>query len=64
MYRFARAARIYDGPDEVHRQTVARQILHGYAPPPGEVPTEHLPTRRQQSRERFSHLLEAVTADD
>ena len=29
MYRFARAARIYDGPDEVHRQSVARQILRG-----------------------------------
>ena len=26
MYRAARAARIYDGPDEVHRQTVARRI--------------------------------------
>ena len=25
MYRAARAARIYDGPDEVHRQTVARR---------------------------------------
>ena len=25
MYRFARGARIYDGPDEVHRQSVARQ---------------------------------------
>jgi acyl-CoA dehydrogenase len=64
MYRFARAARIYDGPDEVHRQTVARQILHGYSPPADEVPSEHLPTRREQARERFSHLLEAVTAND
>jgi acyl-CoA dehydrogenase len=27
MYRAARAARIYDGPDEVHRVTVARQVL-------------------------------------
>ena len=26
MYRAARAARIYDGPDEVHKVTVARQI--------------------------------------
>jgi alkylation response protein AidB-like acyl-CoA dehydrogenase len=26
-YREARAARIYDGPDEVHRMVVARQIL-------------------------------------
>ena len=64
MYRFARAARIYDGPDEVHRQTVARRILHGYSPPPDEVPTEHLPTRRAEARERFAHLLGALTAND
>ena len=25
-----RAARIYDGPDEVHKVTVARQVLKGY----------------------------------
>ena len=30
MYRYARAARLYDGADEVHRQSVARQILRGY----------------------------------
>ena len=30
MYRHARAARIYDGPDEVHKVTVARQVLKGY----------------------------------
>ena len=35
MYRFARAARLYDGPDEVHRQSVARQILRGYEAPGG-----------------------------
>jgi acyl-CoA dehydrogenase len=64
MYRFARAARIYDGPDEVHRQTVARRILNGYSPPPGEVPSEHLPTRREQARERFADLLGALTAND
>jgi acyl-CoA dehydrogenase len=64
MYRFARAARIYDGPDEVHRQTVARRILGGYSPPPDEVPSEHLPRRREQARERFAHLLDAVTAND
>jgi acyl-CoA dehydrogenase len=64
MYRFARAARIYDGPDEVHRQTVARRILAGYSPPPDEVPTEHLPTRRAQARERFAELIGALTAND
>src|SRR5437762_9486647 len=64
MYRFARAARIYDGPDEVHRASVARQVLRGYAPPPGEVPTEHVPTRRAAARERFADLLEAVTSNE
>jgi acyl-CoA dehydrogenase len=64
MYRYARAARFYDGPDEVHRQSVARQILRGYEPPADEVPSEHVPTRREASRRKFADLLEAVTAND
>jgi len=31
-YREARAARIYDGPDEVHRMVVARQVIRHFAP--------------------------------
>ena len=31
MYAMARAARIYDGPDEVHRMVVARRILKTFA---------------------------------
>lgn len=31
FYRDARAARIYDGPDEVHRQAVAQRILKTFA---------------------------------
>jgi acyl-CoA dehydrogenase len=64
MYRFARGARFYDGPDEVHRTTVARRILRDYAPPPGGVPSEHVPTRREEARRRFAGLLDAVTAND
>jgi acyl-CoA dehydrogenase len=30
MYREARFARIYDGPDEVHVTTTARRVLHAY----------------------------------
>ncbi len=30
MYRQARSARIYDGPDEVHRMVVARRILRAF----------------------------------
>jgi len=62
MYRYARAARLYDGADEVHRQSVARQILRGYEP--HDVPSEHVPTRRDEARARFADLLEAVSAND
>jgi alkylation response protein AidB-like acyl-CoA dehydrogenase len=30
FYRHERAARIYDGADEVHKVAVARQIMKGY----------------------------------
>ncbi len=62
MYRAARAARIYDGPDEVHRQSVARHVLRRYQPV--DVPSEHVPTRREAARRKFAHLLDAATADD
>jgi acyl-CoA dehydrogenase len=62
MYRYARAARLYDGADEVHRQSVARRILRGYEP--HDVPSEHVPTRREAARARFADLLEAVTSND
>ncbi len=57
MYRHARAARIYDGPDEVHRQSVARQILKGVEPAADGVPSEHVPTRRAAARKRLAGLL-------
>ena len=56
MYRAARAARIYDGPDEVHRQTVARRALKAYEP--SERPTEFIPDRARAAREKFAELLE------
>ena len=34
MYRDARYARLYDGPDEVHRMVVARRILRDYSSAP------------------------------
>ena len=61
MYRMARAARIYDGPDEVHRVTLARQVLKGYKPV--DVPTEHVPTRRAEAQEKFAWLLDQATAN-
>ena len=61
MYRAARAARIYDGPDEVHRQTVARSALKRYSA--SEIPTQHIPTRQAAAKEKFAAMLEMLTAD-
>jgi acyl-CoA dehydrogenase len=59
MYRAARAARIYDGPDEVHKVTVARHVLKSYRP--AEVPTEHVPTRRKAAEEKFAEFLDELS---
>jgi len=61
MYRAARAARIYDGPDEVHRQTVARHALKGYEA--REVPTDHIPTRAAAAKIKFADVLEFLEAE-
>jgi acyl-CoA dehydrogenase len=63
MYRQARASRLYDGADEVHRQTVARLVLKDYTAPEGIWPSEHIPTRKAAAREKFAHLLEQATAN-
>jgi len=62
MYRWARAARIYDGPDEVHRQTVARHALKNYTP--SEVPSEFIPVREAAAREKFAGMLEFLEAEN
>jgi acyl-CoA dehydrogenase len=58
MYRAARAARIYDGPDEVHKVTVARQVLKGYRP--SDPPIEHIPTRRAAALEKYAGYLDEL----
>jgi acyl-CoA dehydrogenase len=60
MYRLARAARIYDGPDEIHRQSVARRLLRGYAAPTDGVPTEYVPAPRAAAREQYARMLDAA----
>ena len=62
MYRDARAARIYDGPDEVHRVSAARTILRDFAAPTDGVPTEHVPSRRARARDRHADLLAPAAA--
>ena len=61
MYRAARAARIYDGPDEVHKVTVARKILKDYQAV--EVPSEHYTLKEAAAQERFADYLDQATAN-
>jgi acyl-CoA dehydrogenase len=45
---------LVDGPTEVHRNTVARQVLKSYQPVDGLWPSQHLPTRLAEARRKFA----------
>jgi len=49
-----------DGPTEVHRATVAKQVLRQYEPAPGLFPSEHLPPKREEARRRYADILGAT----
>lgn len=63
MYRYARHARFVDGADEVHRESVARQILRAYEAPEDGLPTEYVPARREAARRKFAELLATAAVD-
>ncbi len=54
---------IADGPTEVHKDTLARQVLKQYAPTDGLFPTDHLPTRREAACAKFADKLEVILAN-
>ena len=47
-----------DGPTEVHKVTVARQVLRDYSPSDDLWPTQHLPKKRAAAREKYAEYLE------
>jgi acyl-CoA dehydrogenase len=47
-----------DGPTEVHKVTVARQVLREYRPSDDVWPTGHLPRRVAAARAKFAEYLE------
>ncbi|MEM8501037.1 MAG: acyl-CoA dehydrogenase family protein [Pseudomonadota bacterium] len=59
MYRSARALRIADGADEVHKQSVARLLLEDVNSIQG-FPSEHIPTRKASAKSQFQHLIDKV----
>jgi hypothetical protein len=50
---------IADGVDEVHKVTVARNVLRGYTPHEGLWPTEYIPAKRELARKKYEHLIAA-----
>jgi acyl-CoA dehydrogenase len=47
-----------DGPTEVHKVTLARQLLRQYEPADGLFPTRHEITLREQGRNRYAEVLQ------
>ena len=47
-----------DGPTEVHKVTVAKQVLRDYKPSDDLWPTEHLPKKKAAARAKYAEFLE------
>ena len=60
----AQVMAIADGPTEVHKITLARQLLRQYQAVDGLWPSSHLPARRAAARERYAELLEHEVGND
>ena len=50
---------VMDGVDEVHKVTVARNVLKEYRPHEGYWPTEYLPAKRDEARKKFADAMAA-----
>ena len=48
---------VMDGVDEVHKVTVARNVLKDYRPHEGVWPTEYYPAKRAAARAKYAELL-------
>ncbi|MFA5565206.1 MAG: acyl-CoA dehydrogenase family protein [Acidimicrobiia bacterium] len=59
MWNNAPQMSVMDGVDEVHKVTVARNVLKEYRPHDGLWPTEYIPAKRERAREKYADLLAA-----
>jgi acyl-CoA dehydrogenase len=63
MWASAPIMGIADGPTEVHKVTVARQVLREYKPAEGLWPSEHLPEKIEAARTKYAAALEHVVGN-
>ena len=59
MYAGAPTMGIADGVDEVHKATVARNVLKSYRPHKGYWPTEYYPAKREAAWATMQPKLDA-----
>src|SRR5215510_145419 len=59
MYANAPTMGIADGVDEVHKATVARNVLKSYRPHEGYWPTEYIPAKREAAWAKMQPKLDA-----
>ena len=52
-----------DGPTEVHKVTIARQVLKQYSPVDTLFPSGHVPTKKEEARRKLAHLLDLDAAE-
>jgi acyl-CoA dehydrogenase len=59
MWAGSPAMSVMDGVDEVHKVTVARNVLKGYQPHDGFWPTDYFPAKRAEARKKFGDAMAA-----
>ena len=52
-----------DGPTEVHKVTLARQVLKNYKPVDDNFPTTHIPKLRAAAEAKFADQLASIPRD-
>ena len=64
MWKYGATMAVVDGPTEVHKVTVAKEVLKGYQPAPGVWPTQFLPERREHARQVLAERIEHLVANN
>jgi acyl-CoA dehydrogenase len=54
---------IADGPTEVHKVTVAKQVLKDYRPDQDLFPAYHLPKLREAALDKYGAAVEELKAE-
>jgi acyl-CoA dehydrogenase len=63
MWMSAPIMSVVDGPTEVHKITVAREVLKDYEAAPGLWPTAHLPAQRELARKKLAAWTEHLVGN-